>query len=87
MPDHALDRRFAVDALLPSATRLTALARHAGKALRRRIERRRTRRHLSQLDDRELRDIGLSRQDVDREMARSFRFHRMFRDPPVSFWP
>jgi uncharacterized protein YjiS (DUF1127 family) len=35
-------------------------------------ERARQRRHLGQLDDRLLRDIGLSRAEVDHEMSRPF---------------
>lgn len=36
------------------------------------LDRARQRRHLGELDDRLLRDIGLSRSDVDQEISRPF---------------
>ena len=38
------------------------------------LEKRRTRRQLSLLDEHGLRDIGVSRQDADREIRKSFAF-------------
>lgn len=42
--------------------------RRAIEGIERALERRRERRHLAELDDRMLHDIGVSRADVDREV-------------------
>lgn len=51
---------------------LIALPLHALQLVIAWIDVRRQRRHLSSLDDRLLRDIGLDRGQVDRELAKPF---------------
>jgi uncharacterized protein YjiS (DUF1127 family) len=61
--------------------RLKRAARHAGAMLRRWHELARERRQLAELDERMLKDLGLSRADVEREAGRPFW------DVPVRTWP
>jgi len=76
----ALPRTGALPAAVPGALAAGARsARGLGTALVRLVDtlldwqdRARERRHLSGLDDRLLRDIGLSRADVDHEVAKPF---------------
>lgn len=60
---------------------LVHAARHAGGMLRCWREVARERRQLAQLDGRMLKDLGLTRADVEREAGRPFW------DVPVRSWP
>lgn len=60
---------------------LMRAARHAGGVLRRWHELARERRQLAELDERMLKDLGLSRADAEREAGRPFW------EVPVRSWP
>jgi uncharacterized protein YjiS (DUF1127 family) len=64
----SIDLRSAPSPLAPWARRMARIPRHLGEWR----ERARSRRLLLQLDDRMLRDVGLSRADVARECDKYF---------------
>ena len=75
-----MDQRHCIDtSWLPNSPRdvfaptsLPRLAMNVLRRVREWRERARSRHLLQQLDDRMLRDVGLSRSDVDRECAKHF---------------
>jgi uncharacterized protein YjiS (DUF1127 family) len=73
-PDHgALTNRSRAEPLLPRAWHaLHAAVRPAADAISTWLERARMRRHLMMLDDRLLRDIGLTRLQVRKEAEKPF---------------
>ena len=66
-----IDPRSAPSPLAPWARQMARMLQHLGEWR----ERARSRRLLQQLDDRMLRDVGLSRADVARECAKHFWDH------------
>lgn len=76
-PDLRLDGGAAMTAPATVSTRTKTAAWYAGilfvaETLRRLQERSRDRRYLANLDDTILKDVGLTRADLDRELSRPF---------------